>query len=573
MTRLTLTVKAAAVGAAVAAIESLRPSLVPRGTVHQAGVTTLAATTGMALGASLGTASGVALRGVRGEAAATRGLLPGPAQVAVAAGLLGAGAARAVRNVRVQRAAHPAWGPKPARPALAAAGGLALATGLAGTGIGVAAGVGAVSRRVSVDTTDTPILWTTMVSTATLGLSVGVLAAAKRRLLTNLEGAGRQADRALAGDIADPHVAGGPDSLVPPDSLSREGRRFVNWRVSADDVLAGALPARRAPQESVRVFVGVDSAVDAANRVELAMEELERLGAWTKAYVVAASPAGSGYVNSIPIEALEYFTGGDCASVVVQYGVLPSMFSGPVVPLAAHTYRLLLDRIRHRLAGIAAEDRPKLVLYGESLGARAAQTALDLEPALVDRATAEVDGVHAALFVGTPGGSSLRNDLLDHPGTVHLDCWQDLDSVTSRDATLWFLDHHADPVTRYETAILWRSPDFLRRGVPRGRNIPADLTWRPLVTWQQLGMDVAYATQPQSGVFRSLGHDYRADLTRVVAAAILRDPGAPAQEVEHLIAEREIARDSLLSAAEAGAEGAAIDPQPEGTEARTADPA
>ena len=346
----------------------------------------------------------------------------------------------------------------------------------------------------------------------------------------------------------DPHITGGPGSLVPYDTLSREGRRFVNWRVSAADLAAaGSVDV----QEPVRVFVGVESAPGITERVELALAELDRLDAWSKSYLLAVSPAGTGYANSVPVEALEYLTDGDCASVSVQYGLLPSMFSMNKIDIAAQTFRELIDRIHARLAGLPSA--PKLLLYGESLGAQAAQHGLQLGPDLVDVATAHVDKVDGALFVGTPGGKSLRNDLLGNPATVHVDRWQALPDPLPQGIQLWFLEHDADPVTRFNRTLLWRKPTWLG-APPRGRNIPDDMAWLPVATWQQVLLDVAYATQAQSGVFRSVGHDYRADLAPLVAAAFVPGRMDRVPHIQEHLSEREVTRDRRLAQAE-GAEG------------------
>jgi uncharacterized membrane protein len=321
----------------------------------------------------------------------------------------------------------------------------------------------------------------------------------------------------------------------------------VHWRV---DRAALEAADGSGAQEPVRVFVGVDSADTAEARVDLAMAELERLDAFAKSHILAVCPAGSGYANSVPVEALEYFTGGDCASVVVQYGVLPSMLSTNRIPEAARTFRMLIDRIRRRLASKGGSRRPLLHLYGESLGAAIAQRALTVEPGLIDFEDASIIDVASVLFVGSPGGTVVRDRLRDHPGVVHVDRWQDLPDQSPPACQFWFLDHDADPVTRFESLLIRRRPHWLR-STPRGRNIPDQMRWIPLTTWQQVLLDVAYATQAQSGVFRSVGHDYRADLAPLVAAAFVHEDAAEVETVQNALAEREIARDRMLAEAEA----------------------
>lgn len=533
----------ATVGLMAAAAESLRPSLTPRNTLHQGLVTGLMGTTGAALGATVGAAAGKATGGRTGY------WLPATA--------VGLGTATALlrgrRHLAAQRDAHTDWGPSEGQPAWGALAGGAAAAGLTAGGVLVGEGIGNAGAAISRRAPGSTRLWTAATAGAATGATVVAGRATFRRVLRGLTDSGARADAALAQATTDPYVSGGPGSAVPYDSLSREGRRFVNWRISEPEIAAAGFDH---PQEPVRVFVGVASAASVAERVDLAIAELDRLDAWSKSAILAISPAGTGYANSVPAEALEFLTAGDCASVVVQYGLLPSMFSLDKVDLAALTFRTLIDRIADRTA--AMEQPPRLFLYGESLGAGAAEHGLQIEPSLVDVATASVREIDAALFVGTPGGKSLRNDLLDNPRTVHVDCWQALPDPLPTDVQLWFLEHDADPVTRFDRTLMWSKPRWLEAR-PRGRNVPDDMLWLPMTTWQQVLLDVAYATQAQSGVFRSVGHDYRADLAPLVAAAFEPSHMAEVPHIQQLLADREVARDRRLAAAEGAADEAAAE--------------
>ena len=137
------------------------------------------------------------------------------------------------------------------------------------------------------------------------------------RVLRGLTASGAAADAALVEPSTDPFVSGGPGSLVPYDSLSREGRRFVAWRVPQAEITAAGLPDA---QEPIRVFVG--SRLPPRGRAgRLAMAELDRLGAWDKSAILVV-PGGDRLRELGPVEALEFLTAGDCASVAVQYGLL-----------------------------------------------------------------------------------------------------------------------------------------------------------------------------------------------------------------------------------------------------------
>ncbi len=532
----------ATVGLCIGGAESLRPSLTPRDTLHQGLVTGLMASSGALLGAGLG--------GLVGRVTGPRSQGVWLPTVTAGAAVVGA-VLQGRRHLSAQADAHEEWGEIDGRPAVGAVVGGAVAAGLAaGAVLGgseLISSSAEVSRRLPGPTP----LWSAGIAGAAVAGTVMLGRMTLARVLNGLAKSGATADAALVDQTTDPYVSGNASSAVPYDTLSREGRRFVAWRVTRDEMLTDS--GERA-QQPIRVFVGVQTAPGISERVELAIAELDRLDAWSKSYILAVSPAGTGYANSVPVEALELLTDGDCASVSVQYGLLPSMFSLNKVPTAAQTFRSLIERIHQRIA--QTHSNAQLLLYGESLGADAAQKALQLPPDLVDLDSAHVAEIDRALFVGTPGGKSLRDDLLHHPRTVHVDRWQALPDPLPTDVQLWFLEHQADPVTRFDRTLIWNRPPWLA-GDPRGRNIPDDMAWVPLGTWQQVLLDVAYATQSQSGVFRSVGHDYRADLAPLVAAAFVPERMDRVPEVQRVLADREIARDRRLTEAQEAAANSA----------------
>ena len=105
-------------------------------------------------------------------------------------------------------------------------------------------------------------------------------------------------------------------------------------------------------------------------------------------------------MNPIIPDAVEHFSGGDCACVVIQYYDKRTMLMPAKVPIAARTHRELLRRlVRHR-------GDAEVMVYGESLGAWASQNVFR------SGGTAALDalGVSRALWIGTPYFSLLRRD-------------------------------------------------------------------------------------------------------------------------------------------------------------------
>lgn len=529
------------------ASESFQPTLVPRSTLHQGLVTAAMATTGAAVGATAGGSFGAVGSAVRssGHVGAGFNVRTAIVGIGVTAAAAAFGGFRASRLRRAQLENYAEWGPREQNPELAIAAGV-VATGIAGAAVlGSATLISRAGTSLASRMPGHRLVWRVGVIVLGAGVGAGLVVGARRVIFARLEAESRAADPALADAPDDDFVTGGPRSGVDYDGLSREGRRYVRWRVTAADI--NSLSEAADAVEPVRVFIGIDHADTSKERVALAIAEMDRLGAWERSAILAVSPAGSGYANSVPVEALEFYRHGDCASVVVQYGLLPSMFSFSKRELAAETYRELIDRIANRIAQLPAEDRPELFGFGESLGASTAQQAIAQAPSLVDVAEATLQKLDAVLFVGTPGGPTLRNRLKENPNSVNIDRWHDLPGSLPPGTQFWFLDHDADPVTRFSTDLLHRRPVWLDSDSQRGRNVPERMSWTPLTTWQQVMFDVAYATQAQSVVFLSVGHDYRADLPAVVAQVFARDVDVDVPQVQDALVEREIARDHLLT--------------------------
>ena len=357
-------------------------------------------------------------------------------------------------------------------------------------------------------TSATPVI----IGAATLGVVAvaGRLAAA--RVLGGLAEQGRELDDVNMQPPANPDVSGGPGSVVSVDELGREGARFVNDATTPDGIREVTLQEPVA--SPVRVFIGVDAASTPEQRVGLAMAELRRTGAFDRGTLLIQAPAGSGYANSFPVDVLEVLTRGDCASVAVGYGVMPSFLSLNKVPVARQTQRLLLDAIRAEVQD--RPTKPRLLLYGESLGAEVQESAVPAGPADLDHY-----GIAAALWVGTPGGD--RSDLFhalcaDESFTV--DRPEQLpDPMPSPRPRVWFLEHDGDPVVRFRPRLLLDRPAWLPTDGQRGRNIPDAMTWKPGITFAEAFVDTMFATHVKPGLFESRGHDYRADLGALTTTA------------------------------------------------------
>lgn len=414
--------------------------------------------------------------------------------------------------------------------------------GLTGAVVGLKVGFGASLVRAAAGRGPGPITTLTPVLVGA-GIAAGVVAAGNvgaRRVLGSMVVNGRDLDPAFASPPADPDLSGSAESVVTMAELGREGARFVASVSTPDGIrqVTGQEPVA----SPVRVFVGVDAASTPEQRVGLAMADLRRTGAFDRAHLLIQAPAGTGYANSFPVDILEVLTLGDCATVAVGYGLLPSFLSLSKVQVAAHTQELLLDAISAELAG--RERRPRILLYGESLGAKVQEFAIPAGPADLDRY-----GVAAALWVGTPGGEradvfhelcAAESYTVDRPEQLPR-------QVPTPRPRVWFLEHDGDPVVRFRPALLAHRPAWLPPDGSRGRNIPQEMSWKPGITWAQAFVDTMFATNVKPGLFESRGHDYRADLGAVTTMAFdLPADEETAARLEDYLRAKEVERARLI---------------------------
>jgi uncharacterized membrane protein len=366
-------------------------------------------------------------------------------------------------------------------------------------------------------------------------------------------------------------VSGGPGSLVSWAGLGREGRRHALASVRPEPVgtrPAGVPdlsietvmgePARAAP---VQVYVGLGSAATARERVDLAIAELERTGAFDRSLLVLVSPTGSGYVNYVAVAALQYLTLGDVATVTLQYARRPSPLSLGMVRTAREQNRLLWLRILQRIRERSG-PRPRVVLFGESLGAHTSQDVFLHWGTLGLQAL----GIDRALWLGTPYGSEWMHQVtgadrldVDHDAVAVVNDFAQLEELgPERRSRVRYvlLSHDNDGVTKFGPDLLTTPPRWLGRDRPRPeppvdgaspRGIPPGIRWRPITTFFQTLIDMKNAQIP--GPYRAWAHDYRPDLPRFVSE-VFGLPAGPEglRRVEAALEQRESVREQLFAA-------------------------
>lgn len=531
-------------GAALFFCVSLTPSLLPRTWQVQGFIS--------GFSAAVGYASGVVLawlwrRTVRGRLRLPERLsrVLRPVLVVGVTVLVGASL---YQGSRWQRDLYALMGAKvPGRPAYL--GVLLLSAVLMGAMIVVARGLRALARALAgllrrfIPAVPARILGVTLVALLVVGLLEGVVLDG---LLSAAAGTSRALNDRLPTAVSQPVTparSGSPQSLVSWESLGSQGRSFVTSGPTLEQLRRFAGPGAREP---IRAYVGLRTVPSITEAAALAVRELERTGAFSRAVLCVVTTTGTGWVDPYLADALEYMYAGDTAMVGIQYSYLPSWISF----LSEHgrvrqAGRELFDQVYRRWSAIPPAERPRLLIFGESLGSLGSEAAFrDL-----DDLRARVDGV---LWAGPVNANSMWRQLVTHrdPGTPEvLPVYQggttvrfvsepgDLDRPRGpwRHPRVVYLQNPSDPVTWWSPRLLLRRPAWLAE--PRGHDVLPAMRWYPFVTFLQVTADLVLAKEaPQ-------GHGHNFHRAAVAAwAAVAQPPNwtqARTDQLVSLLATRE----------------------------------
>ncbi|WTY39522.1 alpha/beta-hydrolase family protein [Nocardia salmonicida] len=322
-----------------------------------------------------------------------------------------------------------------------------------------------------------------------------------------------------------PERSGSPDSLAKWETLGSEGRWFV---ANAPTALAIGEVTGKPAREPIRVYAGLESADGVEAQTDVAVAELERTKAFEREVLVVISTTGTGWVDTASAEAVELMFGGDTALVATQYSYLPSALSFLSDRDKSMTMgRTLFDKVYDRWSALPEDARPKLLVYGESLGSQGSEGAFSGLADIRNR----TDGV---LWVGPPNSNRLWSEFVTRrdPGTEEITpIYADGMSVRfaasadqlARPTPVWndprivYLQHASDPVVWWSPDLLFSSPDWLRE--KRGPDVSPAMSWYPIVTFWQVAADLPRAQTVSDGH----GHNY-GNLLPDTWAAVARPP-------------------------------------------------
>jgi uncharacterized membrane protein len=376
--------------------------------------------------------------------------------------------------------------------------------------------------------------------------------------------ANEKVEPAYATPPASQLVSGSADSLLPFADLGQQGRRYVTDVVTPE--LIKEIMGEPALTHPIRTYVGFNSEpLYQTGRAELALAELERTGGFDRSHLLLVSPTGTGWVDHTLIETAEFLTRGDIATCCVQYGRYPSFLSVQKVALGQGQFRLLLWGIKQRLQERPPERRPRVLVFGESLGAWTSSDVVMFQG--IDGF--DHYGIDRALWVGLPwlakwsrNGMTRGSSKLVPAGTVGVfDRHEQLAALPEQERERLravILSHDNDPIAVLGPELLIKRPWWLADG-KQGRGVPDAMHWRPLITFIQTAMDAANAMASVPGEFGSFGHDYRADMVRFVRDAY-RLPAATEQQlgrIEETLRSLELERAERIKARDPDAAPAA----------------
>ncbi|MBO0814899.1 MAG: alpha/beta-hydrolase family protein [Actinobacteria bacterium] len=305
--------------------------------------------------------------------------------------------------------------------------------------------------------------------------------------------------------------SGGPGSLIPWDTLGYQGRNFIGKGPSVSDIEKFTGQPAMAP---IRIYAGLASAKGAEAQAALAVRDLERTGAFQRKYLDVVTTTGSGWVDPALVDSFEYLTGGDCATVAIQYSYLPSWVSYLVDKAKAQEAgRALFDAVYGVWAKLPADHRPRLVIAGESLGSFGGEAAFTGASDMANT----TDGI---LFAGPPNFNTLFREFSDNrdagspevqPIYQHgqiVRFTNDAAKAIPPEGQPWsgnrvlYLMNPSDPIVWWSPNLIFRQPDWI--GEPPGKDVLQSMFWMPLITFWQVTADLPFAT----GVPAGHGHRY-----------------------------------------------------------------
>ncbi len=308
-------------------------------------------------------------------------------------------------------------------------------------------------------------------------------------------------------DIVQPEDAGksgSEASFLDWSEMGRRGREFIVSGPSAADI--SRLTTRFAKQP-LRVYAGFSGEENLVTQADLALKELLRLSAFERSVLIVATPTGTGWLDPAGVDTVEYLHGGDTAIVALQYSYLPSWTTLLIDPdRARRAARILFQEVYDHWRTLPEDGRPKLYLFGLSLGALGSENSANM----IELLNEPFDG---AVWCGPPFPSTYWGQIMRSANLVGPAWLPELPDERlvrfsgpegyrppSRGgwgrSRILYIQHASDPMTFFSPDLLWSSPSWL---IDRGPDVSPDVRWWPLILFFQVGFDIFLATNVPVG--------------------------------------------------------------------------
>lgn len=277
----------------------------------------------------------------------------------------------------------------------------------------------------------------------------------------------------------------------------------------------------RPAKEPIRIYAGLDTAESLPGRTAVLLSELQRTRAYERKALVVIPTTGTGWVDPVAARSIESMYNGDTALVAMQYSYLPSWISFLVdQQKSLDAGKAMIDAVAQRWAQWDPRHRPRLMLFGESLGSLAGQGGFGYLPDVAEK------GFSSVLWVGPPNASPLWKALTTRrdPGSPEVQPRYD-DGRTVRfaqasgaaeiaavtgppwgETRMLFLQHASDPVVWWSPTLLFKEPDWLAE--PPGYDRSASMRWYPIITFWQVSADMMGNVTSSEASPVGHGHNY-----------------------------------------------------------------
>jgi uncharacterized membrane protein len=305
-------------------------------------------------------------------------------------------------------------------------------------------------------------------------------------------------------------ASGSRQSLINWSDIGRNGKRFVANGPTKEEITT---VIGREAMQPIRVYAGFDTGDTLEERAQIALDELKRVGGFSRSTLIIATATGTGWIDPSAVNTVEYIHAGDIATVTLQYSYLPSWLTLMVEPeLSQDAAAALFKSIYGYWTTLPHDMRPELYLHGLSLGALGSEYSADLF-------TMIADPINGALWSGPPFLSKVWKmvTLERNPDSPQ---WRPIfrdgrmirfmtqDGFALLPGAEWgpfrfvYLQHASDPMSFFSPRLAYESPSWL--GSNRGHDVSPSLRWFPLVTFFQVGFDIPAATNVPVGY----GHNF-----------------------------------------------------------------